>query len=257
MTKIANKYMAEMARQFRHRPTWPAQRRLAVGMYGKINKGKFEQHGTLADFDLDLEVADDPFKGETEFKSSKSISINFKAKGDSNAIPGVSAGNAGVRIEFGSANAFVFQGQSMRVKTLTNLRMLRPELLELYENGSLEKDDIIINEIYEAQSCTILASRDQNSSITLEAAADIGSEKAKLADAEAEFEVVSENSVGIKIIAASQLTPLFNVVGLKKPFLSKPIIGSKGILDAGEDEAIFESVPLDTDDFISSLENAD
>lgn len=119
------------------------------------------------------------------------------------------------------------------------------KIVQLWKDGLWDKDFLIVSEVLEAETATIIVSSEADSKIELKASGDIGTKVMDIADASLDLGMTRHKNIGVKIIAESNITPLYQVVGLKRKLFGGPDLVIKS-LDEGEDP--FESYLYNPDE---------
>lgn len=225
-------YTARMHQKFQYRATWLPQVKMEVGQIGKFYDKKWVVEGHLSDLGIDITAASNQVEGGLEFTSQEGVSISTKLKGGSaNVLANVADAAADVTIAFGKENSIVFKANDVTLHQLEKKMFLKDKILTLWEKGTWDKDYLIVSEVIEAASATIIVSGGANAKIELNASGDIGGKAFDLADAEAGFQVAKDNNIGVKVIAQSSITPLYNVLGIRKSLFSKADLVPRSVDD--------------------------
>jgi hypothetical protein len=90
-----------------------------------------------------------------------------------------------------------------------------------------------------AARATILVSNGGNAEIDLAATGKLDLQRADIASAEANFARVRESSIGFKVVATPDLTPLFRASGIQKRFLREAKFRGGG---SSDEDLFFETV---------------
>jgi hypothetical protein len=103
---------------------------------------------------------------------------------------------------------------------------LASNLLNAYENGRWQKEWLLIDALYRAESTTILVSEDTSSEIVLKAtAAALPTGLLPLADPKLGLGIASSSGKILHIVAANNLQPLYSCVKVRDPLLfGKPSV---------------------------------
>lgn len=236
-------YLAHMHKRFLYRATWLPQREMKVGQVGRFQDGKWTVEGTLNSFEIDFEVSQHAVEGNMEFTSEGGVNISKRLKGGSaQALANVANANADITIDFGKKNTIVFKANDLVHHQLKNKILLNDQILALFKAGRWKKDYLIVSEVYEAATATIIISSGANAKIELNVSGDVGLEALDLADAKLGLKVARNNNIGVQVIAESKLTPLYNVIGVRKSFFGSADLVSRG------SEDIFETIPFGEED---------
>jgi len=249
-------YITLMNRNTGYRATWNPNVRLKIGMVGKIDKtGVFNVYSSLEKKGIPAEVMSDNAKVEMDYTSHDSVSITSKLAGSAPVAGSVlSNANAGFSVDFKSDNGVVFQTSGYTTHQLTNLAEIEAQVLNQYKSGGWEKDWLIITQLVEADSATIIISNSSNVHLDLQATANAGAPGLKLTDASLKLAVVREQGSSMKYLAESGLTPLYRVMGIRHPLFGlgkdslKPKTGAEEGAAAGEESDSLRMQEFDADE---------
>jgi hypothetical protein len=223
-------YTDEMKRKFGYMATWLPGIPLVLGDIGVVRDNAFTRIASLDDFNINFEIREDETPEDLEYSSKGSVSVTTKLSG---AItpPGSSLGNldAGFVVDFTGANSILFKANKTRTNLIKNTIKLGEEVLSLYREGRWNKKWVVITELVEAESATILISNTKNAKIELKANANIQLTKLDIADASLDLGYTSYKGLDTKVIAQSGLTPLFKVKGIHTNIFISPVFKEKGL----------------------------
>jgi hypothetical protein len=223
-------YLKHMFDKTAYRATWKPDVPLKLGMIGILTNGVFDVQSSLEDEGLNPKILEDKTPGEIDYTSHDSVDIEIKLAGKAPLAGSVlTEGEAGVVLNFHKENGVVFQAKEMLNHQITNMGALQKEIVQKYKDGSWPKDWVVITQLVEAVSATIIISNSSNNKLELKASANVGAPNIKLTDASLGLDVAKESGSSIRIIAESGVTPLYRVMGIRHPFLGKPGFESKGI----------------------------
>jgi hypothetical protein len=216
MTSLAMQYSTEIAQGLKYLATWVPQTRLELGDIGTIEDSVFVPWSSLRAVGYDASrFGVTPWGPAVSFayQSAGSVDVSFKAKGEVKAdLPNVPKGSAGAAIRFGRGGAVFFSANGCRSRRLDDGLALRQRLLELNDRGLWNKDWVVVTEVVEAASATILVSSGLDASIELKAKGKV----ATVADLSAGVTAVNASGVQARIVAERRLTPLFHAVKVNK-----------------------------------------
>ena len=236
-------YLKEMKSKFGYHATWEPGKRLKVGDIGVLDSGIFRLMSSLGDENIPVEIRVDEDEGTLEYTSEGGATISAKAAGEvpSGAVSGLGQADAGFSINFNKENAIVVKVKGYRTHQIANLGAVERAVVDRFRQRDWRKNWVIINELVEAKSGTILISSTKDAKIELKANANI--EKASgsnIADASLGLSVVKNKNISTKVVAEHGITPLFRVVGVRKSgFKAKGMPGEEvqdpfeAMLDSG------------------------
>lgn len=228
-------YLSHMNAKTKYRATWDPTKKLAIGYIGKLSEGVLSIYSSLDKEGIAVEVAIDDTGAAMDYTSHDSVTISTKLSGSAPVAGSVLSNlEAGFSLEFKSDKSIVFQTSNHKVHQLINLAEIERKVLEKYNSGNWDKDWVIVTELVEADAATIIISNSSNGSLDLKAKADVGAANLSLTNAALGLAVARERGSTLKYIAQSGLTPLYRVMGIRRPFLGSPSFGTKGEATAAE-----------------------
>lgn len=227
-------YLQHMNAKTGYRGTWDPGKPLKIGSIGKLDKfGVFSVFSSLEKEGIPVEELQDTSTSDMDHTSSDSVTITAKVSGSAPVAGSVLTDvEAGFSFDFKSDKSVVFQSVGNKTHQLVNLGEIEHLILEKFNNGNWDKDSLIVTELVEAATATIIISNSSSGKLELKAKADAGTQNLKLTDVSLGLSVAREQGSTIKFIAENGLTPLYRVMGIRTPFLGKTFFGTKG----GEEE---------------------
>lgn len=227
------------------RANWEIGNIFKVGEIGKIENGVFVRYSSLEEKGVPLGILSGPRKaGKMDLSSEKGVKISplFKAQGNAQMIE--LNGEVAFEIEFEKANSFVFRADGIQSSRIRNMETVEREVLRLHEEGKWNKDYVIISDIIEAHSLTLLLAGEAGVKTTLSATGKFTPGQLDIADASVGFIVLSTNKLAVEIVGKKDTTPLFKVRGIRRPFLiGDPKLVSKGSGTSLEPEFRLVEIP--------------
>lgn len=224
MASAQAQYTDEMKKRFGYLATWNPGVPLKLGDIGTLKNNIFTRLSNVHDLGLEFEVRHDPTQTILEHNSSGSVSITTKMSGTSAPEGSVLTNlDAGIIVEFIKENSTLFKANNTTSPTIKDSINLGNQILQLYRSGKWNKNWVVITELVEAESATILISSKSNSKIELKANANIEAPALDIADATFNFSTQFSRGLETKIVAEGGLTPLFKVMGMKTRIFLPPI----------------------------------
>ncbi|ULQ51779.1 hypothetical protein [Flavihumibacter fluvii] len=239
-------YLAHMNAKTGYRATWDPGRPLKIGFIGKLDKfGVFTVFSSLDKEGLIPEVLTDTSDSEMDYTSENEVNIGTKLAGKAPAVGSVlTDAEAGFVIDFKSEKGVVFKANGYKTHQVTNLGEIEKFILPKFKQGNWEKDWLIVTQLVEASSATIIISNSSNGKLELKASAGVGAANLKLTDASLGLTVARETGSTLKFIAQEGLTPLYRLMGIRHPLFGKPGLRTKGIQE-GMDKEEFQLQDFD------------
>jgi len=220
MASTSERYMREIATQWGYLVTWLPSRTVELGQTGRFDGMQVQVDGQISDDGLNIVASDDKSSTDLEYNTSKAVSFDWSAGAS------VATGErAELEISFSRANAVVLHVHEGVEHRVANLSELKRGILELDERSSWEKGRAVIVSVVVASRATVLISSGRSASVHCEAAA--GQALSNLADPRVGLRQTSKRSMHTTILAAGQLTPMYQALILRKGVLgSRSVEGS-------------------------------
>ncbi len=243
MSSAQKQYTNEMYRKFGYYATWNPGSPLQLGDVGYFKKNVFNRISGLDDFNIEFDIRHDPTKTPLEHSSQGSVKVTTKLSGAISPQASVlSDVDAGIIVEFSKENATLFKALNTTTNSIRNTISLGERILKLYEEKKWDKDWMIITELIEAESATIIISNQSDGKIELKANANVGAANFDIADGRFEFSPQFSRGLETKIISSEGLTPLFKVMGVRGRLLGSPIFKSNVPEGLENNEPVFEEI---------------
>lgn len=212
-----------------YRANWEPNRPLELGLIGRLDNGILDVVSTLEQEGLVPKPLKDESPGDLDYTSHDTVEIDIKLAGKAPAAGSVlTDAEAGFVLNFHGENAVVFQVQNTLTHQIINMAELEKEIVKRYKDGSWPKDWVIITQLVEAVSATIIISNSSNNKLELKAAANVGTANMKLTDASLGLSVAREKGSSLKVLAQKGITPLYRVMGIRHPLFGKTHVGARG-----------------------------
>ena len=225
MKPIYQQYAKEIKKHLRYHATWEPGTPLKLGDFGVVEDGVFTYMANVGDYGITFDVRNDNTKNSFDYSSGNSVIVTAKLAGEIAPKGSVlKEVDAGFIVEFSKENAFLFKLNRTKAILVENKKKLGDEFIKCYKKENWNEKLIVITELIEAESGTILISSGNESKIELKANAGIGIPGLDIADADLQLSILNDKNVTIKIIAEQGLTPLFNAMGVRKGISSSPKI---------------------------------
>jgi hypothetical protein len=237
-------YLAEMHRRFGYLATWLPNIPVELGDVGVLRRDSFEPITTLKDLGIEFSITTATDKINLEYASFGCVETSFSAGEE--GIPGTPAVDASVNLVFSKENAVVFAAAQCLPKRIANQRTLGEAVLQFHEADRWNPRWVVVTELLDAKATTILISGQAHAEMSLSAKSSLGGSLISLADADAGVSVKSARGVGLKIVAARGLRPLFRAYGVRTRILRSPEFELKARTDA--DRKSIEFVKFEDED---------
>ncbi|HEY0036343.1 MAG TPA: hypothetical protein VGB66_06620, partial [Longimicrobium sp.] len=173
----------------------------------------------------------------------KDVKVTLKlASQVSTGAPSIPQANAGVVVEFGRQGAYVIKAGTSYEPRLANVARLEDEILARLKAGSWKKEWVVVSQLVKTPNASILVSQTSNAKVEITAQGDATVGQAvKLGDVKFSFGITSESGKVYNFLDAENITPLFQLVGVKRRFLGRTNVGT---LDFRADSAEIDAADL-------------
>lgn len=197
---LAARYSKELRRRFGLWPTWLPDSPLAVGDFGRIEKGVFVRQGSTQDLGIKLET-----KAPQAYSDQLFASHDVRHLLLGGNASGASTGAARARIEFGRAFGVFVGLHECREVQLADTISLAHQLARCREAGRWPDGRCVVTGVVEARSALIAIGSDARGSLELTAAAPVPDLLAMLGS---EIQIATESSIDYRSISTAGSTPL-------------------------------------------------
>lgn len=237
MAKAWEQYATEMYKRFGYLATWTPGVPLKLGDFGFIKDKLFTRVDNIGNLGIDFRIREDTTKETQKHSTSGSVSISFKAAGKAPQVGSVSTDTeAGFTIEFKRSKSTVYEALGCVAPSIENQVEVGNEILKRFREGAWNKDWVVITELVETASATVLISNSSNSKIELSVSGKVAPGAVSLADVSAGLQVAFSRDMNTTLISQEGLTPLFKARGIKSdgpvgPFLNSEKISRFNALD--------------------------
>ena len=220
---IAEQYAKEMKKKFgNYYVAWTPGKPLKLGDIGILKNNVFERQGSLSEsFNITFKIRKDTKKEMMDYTSKNSVDMMSTLSGEVPILKILKDLDADVIVDFTKEGAVLFKANGVLAHSIENFIEIGEKIVELYKIGKWKKEYVVITELLEADSATILISNSKNSRVVLKAKAGIGVGEVDLANVSLGLDIQSHRNMDTKIIATEGLTPLFQLKGIKKRIFHK------------------------------------
>ncbi len=213
-------YITEMHQAFGYLfANWVPQDKIALGDYGRFQKGVFHRDGRLEELNIKVQRgAPDEARALYQYHSKNSSSAQLKLRGSGRLAE--ARAKAGLEIKFTDANSVFFNAAGCALSTVTNLSAIGDEVRGRLENDTWDYDWVVVTSLIEAKSTTAIISTSSHGAIVFNAECDVP--HIDLADAALKLGVTSESNIGLKLVTEPNCFPLFACHKAHWRILGKP-----------------------------------
>ena len=221
---------------------WLPGTHYAIGDVGTLNGYVFEKVCTLGELNLKYYADTDEDPSPLAITSEFGVAVSFKAAGESNpSFSHIGSAEAGLKVAFGAIGAFILQAPETFASEMGDRLNVRRQIIATFNNGSWEKDWLVITRLLTATSATVLISKLRNASLELTAKANLSAAMTTLGAADAGITIKHQQGDSITMIGGKNVTPLFQLGRLKTSFFSAPKLVTKSF--RASDPSLAELTP--------------
>jgi len=216
MSSPVKLYQQEMHNNLGFFATWLPSTPIALGDIGVLEGGRFHPVASLKELGIGQPDVREGMAENVSYSASAKRSDNISV-GAGTAVP-LASGE--LSITFTSEGGFVFEAIKIRHVGIADRLTLASSLLKVNDKGLWQKEWLLIDGLYRAESATILVSQDTSSEIVLKASAGaLSSGLLPLADPRLGLRIASATGKIVHIFAANNLHPLYSCVRVRVPWL--------------------------------------
>ncbi len=237
-------YTDELAANFGYYAIWMPGTPIKLGVIGTLDKNIFSPVSTLENFNISYGIIRDRSKNDFKYASAGAVTVRQKTSGEAAEGTKLGKADAGVIIEFNKSNAIYFNALGTLNHYIADKLALGNAIMELYKKGEWKKEWVIITQIVEADSATILISKEKGAKLELKAKADLKPADIQIVNADFDTENSFSSSLSFKIVAKSGISPLFKLMGIKEPWFKDATFNNRDI-ENGESAENMEFTDFD------------
>lgn len=228
MTTPEELYVNGIKKHFHHFfAAWPPNEPRQLGDIGTLVGNIFVQIKDLESLNKNLifKIRDNRNPTPIDLVSETGVTLVFKAMGELNQtlLPNVSQAEAGLSIEFKRKGGFILQAPITYMSSVQDIEHLGHQITQLYRQGQAWNPRwMVVVRLMSAPRASIVVSRSANSKLELSVSGNISTSTINLGNADLAFSVRSQSGDLFQSIGAQDVTPLFQLAGLKKRFWADP-----------------------------------
>ena len=206
---LAELYNQEVYKRLNYHGTWSPSEQWHLGDILTIEKGTFTHKGeNLIDYgvDFNIEEGEEKMDNSMSFSSTGTNETKIDASSDVTKV-----GKAQVKVSFSNEFGVLFKTKGYKISRILKQGDVGDKIKALYKKDPLRwKNRVVIMELVQVNSGTILISHEKNSSVTIEGKVEEGKEL-DIADAKLGITSHSKKGAIVEYIATRNLTPLLKL----------------------------------------------
>lgn len=212
MESVVKIYTDRVREQLKYFGMWPIELNAKLGDYGTLDNNYFKKVGNITD-DLGIDIQIDESGGTSKYCFKDGESVEVKTFGKAN----LHKSKAAIEISFSGGNGIYFAANNCSHFSIKNYIVVGQKIIHKFNSGYFKANYVVVTEVVKANSSTIVVSKGNNASITLEADAEGVSEQ-NLIDGSIGFSIHAENNIAFSVLAKKTLTPLIGLSNISSDF---------------------------------------
>lgn len=243
-------YLKELNKRFGYRPTWEPGKPLELGDIGVLEKGVFSQRSSLMDLGISFEIREPAAGSDIKYASSGGVKVEPKLSGKA-PLPDTTLSklDSGFSVSFSKENAILFEAKNARTALISNLHAIEKEVIKKMKDDSWKREWVIISELMQTDSATIVISKGKSAKIELKAAGEVATGELHIADVDLGLKASFEKNIEYSVIAQKGSTPFYRASGIKNSLFSLAKLATKGLKEEERALNLFEEVPFSDKEF--------
>jgi hypothetical protein len=217
-------YTREIKDNLNYTATWLPNVKLSLGAVGVLSKYEFTYRTNLENLGIPFKEGKAGSEATYSYVSSDSVQRDIKLAGKAPIAGSVLADvDAGITFTFSREDAVVFLATGCTVRSIANQEPIRKAILKAYDDGTWERDYVVVTELVSAASTTIIISEGSAGQFELRAKAGLNPTFEAI-NTEGSFALVHEAHIGFNCLAATGMTPLFRCLGLRIGWFREDVV---------------------------------
>ncbi len=220
---IKSKFITEIKKELGYFTTWLPGEPVKLGDVGVLINGSFERVTNLKNLGIDFDIDLDKSGSDFNFQSINAVKENMLVNGEIPKVPINCVANAkiGIGFTFSRAGAVVLKTNGAKYNSINDKNKLSRDIKQL--GNEWQKNWVVITEVVDADSCTILIANSSKSESKFELEGNAGNEIIDIADASLKLKSLSIKNMLVNSVAEEGMTPLFKISKLE----THPISGQE------------------------------
>jgi len=178
-----------------------------------------------------------------EYTSQSGVAVHMKsAGGGPTSITNIAEVEGAMTITFERENGVVFVARDCTITSIEDMLSLAHKVETLHKRNEWRLEHVIITELVAVKSATILISGCAGASIDFRLGSKIGQGLLSLTDASISSQTGAFSGIGVNLIGAKGLTPLFKASALKRRFFGGSDFKPRALGGEGDNIKIEDSL---------------
>jgi hypothetical protein len=216
-----------MLKELGYLASWLPGTSVSLGLVGVMEGKTFIPKSSIRGLGVKFKTMTSPSTSSTmHFKSSKDIEVDVKVAGKlSLAAPSLPEAQAGVAVSFGEDTGVVFGASGITISRIKDILALEAAIWDLWDRFLWNPDWVVVTELVQAESTTILVSEGGYAKVELQAQGVGEVATVSLGELSADLTLASTTGMHTQLVSEQGLTPLFRAVRGKKVLFGRKMTG--------------------------------
>src|ERR1700722_18021408 len=175
-------YTSEIYGGLHYLATWPPSGKVGVGDVAIMQDRTLERHLSIGDLEVATKVISGSEVHERGWASSGALTVAATGGASGPVNPVVNAGGD-FEVNFKSKHAILMRAERSREDSLDRLDRVRQEILRLHEEGTWQRDWVLVTHVIHAHSLMVLISNEKEAKAHLAVSAGVAADPAAIATA--------------------------------------------------------------------------
>ena len=215
-------YVQEISKKTNYRANWLPDKPMNIGDIGKLSDGIFTLYTTLEQQGIPLRIREGSSSLSLDYTTNDSVKISngLDTSVSAAGLP-LAKGKLKYQVDFQKSEGVLFQISDSKKVIIENLSEIENQILEKYKKSVWDLGWVVVTEIVRTDSATIIINTGGSNTLEFEVGGDVGVKSINLADTSLNLKLVRESGSSTKIIAQTNLTPLYVTKGISDPLFGK------------------------------------
>ncbi|MEE4000334.1 hypothetical protein V1T75_08285 [Tenacibaculum sp. FZY0031] len=223
---VLNKYTREIHRELGYFAGWIPGTEIELGDVGYVKGKLFIRKSNLKQLGIDFEMRKDEDPVNLSHASKGEVEITLKGSGVS-PITGstLTTLEAGFCVKMEKENSILLQANNVFNHSIEDQLGLGQEIMRRYRSSNpserWDKDLVVVTEIAQADTCTILISKSKNNTVDITAKGELSASELDIAKADLGLSIKNSKNLETQILGKEGIVPMFRLSKVKTKLFKK------------------------------------
>jgi hypothetical protein len=227
MPTIADTYIGQIYDKAGFFAPWLPNTRMELGAVGVLEDGIFVARSTLAEEGIPWKASELGNPAPFKLVSERGVDVRMKAEAELIPASVLKVGEAGALISFTKRGATVVHASGVREQRIASGEAVGRTVLEAFEKKKWKKQWVFVDQVYVAESATILVS--EGTEVKVELRAKTSALAASTVPFAAGFELASSSGSYFEMIGQGEMTVMFHLSRVTQSWVDS-LVGGKPVL---------------------------